>query len=129
MVLAVTNENYELNTFYGSLEFTSLSPVFPKYCVSEGVKHLMERCHATWLVTDVVAWHSCATHNSSRLMVATLTVDRENERGDGILNITDENGMGYYSKLYSLVSLKDGKYELWIAWNGDGYTVYLPSEH
>lgn len=128
MVLAVANENYELNQFYGSLEFTSLSPVFPRYCVSEGVKHLMERCQASWLVTDVVAWHSVCK-KPTRLMSATLTVDRENERGDGVLNITDENNMGYYSKLYSLVSLKDGKYEIWIAWNGDGYTVYLPTEH
>ena len=128
MVLAVTNENYDLNKFYGSLEFTSLSPVFPKYCVSEGVKHLMENCDASWLVTDVVAWHSVCK-KPTRLMVATLTVDRENERGDGCLFITDENDMGYYAKLYSLVSLKDGKYAFWIAWNGDGYTVYLPTEH
>ena len=127
------NANYDLNTFFGSRTFSSLGGLFPKYEVSEGVAHLMTTAQASWFVTDCVAFHSVKCKPQDGLIICQLVCDPRmsggDKRQDGFLMITDGDYNVLHKQTYDSVNLEDGKYEIWIQFNGDGFTVYLPSEH
>lgn len=121
------NSNYDLNSFIGSATFTTVGGMYQKYIVSEGVKHLMTEANATWLVTDALAVHSIELTQKAgcRLVRCDVTVTDSKAQ----FTMANDDNEKVYEKDYSFTDLADGFYQFFIGWNGEGWTLYLPSEH
>lgn len=123
----------ELRHFTGDLERTRHA-LNRRVIYTPGIAHLAERCGAYWLIDEIAL-----AQMSPRLQDEQVQDGRLREMQFWTLLV--ENGVGWlgcradadvrpaYAKKIPFTDFPLAKIDVWAAWDGQHWTLYLPSEH
>jgi hypothetical protein len=115
--------------FIGSQEFTRLGPVFPGVIMSEGVLFLAEKAGAFWL-PDAIASHIVTNASLREECQGLIFWHLQVENGSAVLTARKDSGLpALVTQEIEYTDFPLDEIEIWAGDNGEGYTLYLPSEH
>ena len=124
----------ELRQFTGDLE-RFRHGLNRRVIYTPGVKHLAERAGAYWLIDDIAILIGSpemrraaeANANFREMQFWKLTVAAE---GSAKLSCHDGNGLTAGTGFnYGFTDFPLDQVEIWAAFDGEHWTLYLPSEH
>lgn len=120
---------HQLAQHHGSETFTTMGPLFAGILMTEGVVHMAELCCAHWL-PEAIASHIVTDRKLRREEFQVWTLAKL-EGGTWRLLATDgnDNGIALQEIEYSDFPLDDEPFALWACYNGQGFTIMLPSEY
>lgn len=93
---------------------------------TEGVQYLAEKANSYWLL-DLVASH--ARHDKWREVEEFVTVKLKVENQTGKVIFDNGNGEILGGQEIEYTDFPLDEISLWLCWNGQGYTLLLPSEY
>lgn len=138
-------EDLDFSQHTGSAEFFRYSPLFPQLVLSEGARDVGERCGAYWFFDIIGSYQPRLTARQKEFQVWKLEVTHgppppkpwfgpDNVLLDECTNswalVTCNNG-NREDVVQQLVAYTDfplKELTLFVSPNGEGYTIYLPSE-
>ena len=124
----------QLKHFAGDLERYRHS-LFPKLIYTPGIKHLAEAAGAYWLL-DVIASHllssdfQAAVRMDARILDLhfwNLAVDKDSSAV--VTARVDQGEPAFVQQAIPLTDFPLETIDLWVAYDGQFFTLYLPSEH
>ncbi len=124
----------DLAHFTGSATFTRLGPIYPEIIISEGVLFLAKEASAFWL-PEAIASHIVTNKElrelSQGLMFWRLDVTRDGDgRASAVLTARKDTGLpALVTQEIEYTDFPLEGIDIWAGSNGEGYTLYLPSEH
>ena len=123
-----------LKHFHGSAEIYQLSPLFPGFCISEGVRYLRNEAECHWLIDDIAAFqiHPKVRRHPKLKEEQFWTLDVKEDR-TAKLKCEWDSGKVVIQQNISWTDFPLAQIRIWIArgqfQNGKGYILaYLPSE-
>lgn len=123
----------ELNQFTGGLE-RYRHPLNRQVIYTPGIQHLAERAGACWLIDEIaltlgsqaMAKRIAKDPRAGEMLFWCLTV-RENQ--SAILKAEIDQGVPILRKRIAFTDFPLDRIDLWTAFDGVHWTLYLPSEH
>lgn len=127
------NLMYELSQFTGDFErFCSINP---KLLYTPGVKHLAERAGAYWLIDAIASYvpssilHKAIRHDD-RIAIMHFWRLAIHENGSAELTARADSGVApFISQIIPFTDFPLSCIDLWCGYDGEIWTLYLPSEH
>lgn len=117
--------NSTLKQFHGSEQFY----LYHNLIMTEGVEFLARQAGCFWLVD--VAWSYVSTKDwagNEDFITLKLRV-RKKKKGGAWVTFDDGNGTILAKQFIPFTDCPLGKVTLWLCWDGDKYTIMLPSEY
>lgn len=123
-----------LKHFHGSAEIYKASPLFPGFCISEGVRYLRREAECFWLIDEIAAFQvHPKVKNHPRLREEQFwSLDVREDRTARLVCEWD-SGKVVIQKDISFTNFPLSKIRIWVTrgqfQDGKGYILaYLPSE-
>jgi len=133
----ILNENelkLELRNFTG--DFIRYRHPFNQVVYTPGVRHLAERAEAFWLIDAIASWIGSTTfneavRNSERIgEMHFWQLDTDQEDKSAMLFAVEDSGMEpFISQSIPFTDFPLDKVSIWAGFDGQIWTLYLPSEH
>lgn len=126
---AVAELEQGLAHYYGSETFTGMGPLFPGIVMSEGVSFLAEKAGAYWLA-DAIASHIVTNASLREKTGSIMFWNLKVEDGSAVLTVRRDSGEPVLVRQeIGYTDFPLDEIDIWAGQNGQGYTLYLPSEH
>lgn len=123
-----------LHHFHGSAEIYSISPLFPGFCITDGVRYLRDETACHWLIDDIAALqiHPKIRKHPKLREEQFWTLEVKEDRS-AVLKCEWDIGKIVVQQHIDWTDFPLDKIRIWVARgqfeNGKGYILaYLPSE-
>ena len=123
-----------LSHFHGSTEIYRVSPLFPDFCISEGVRYLRDEAECHWLIDDIAAMQiHPKIRQHPKLKEEQFWSLVVNEDRSATLKCEWDTGKTVYSQHIGWTDFPLNSIKIWVApgqfSTGKPYILaYLPSE-
>ncbi|QDV73811.1 DUF6876 family protein [Botrimarina mediterranea] len=132
---SATTLQYELGQFTGDLE-RYRHPINRRVIYTPGVKHLAERAGAYWLIDSIASWigshpFNVAVREDERVQSLhfwKLSVDLD-ERSALLAAVADSGEPPFITQRIPFTDFPLASVDVWAGFDGQHWTLYLPSEH
>lgn len=118
--------SHSLKQFHGSEQFHR----YHNLIMTEGVEYLARAAGCYWLLD--VAWSYVSTEEWSgeeRFVTLKLRVRKKKKKAGAWVIFDNGNGAILAKQYIHFTDFPLGRMTLWMCWNGEGYTIMLPSEY
>ena len=116
--------------FTGSETFFRYSILFPKTLLTEGAKYVADKAECYWLIDDISALQLNVKAKADGLQVWKIVLDK---KGDVCVICSDGNGNAIHRQRIDYtdfpLDIENPEFTFWVADNGAGITIMLPSEY
>ena len=118
-----------LAEYSGSETFTRVSPLYPNFVATEGVVFLAENAGCFWLL-DMIASHLPSVLAASETFAVVLLV-LDVEGSGAVFKLVDDvpAGVVYVEQVIEYTDFPLSQIKLYIATDGEYWTVMLPGEY
>lgn len=114
----------ELAQFTGSEHFYPFSVLFPKFLLTDGAEYLAETAGAFWLM-DMIASHMRGYEQKDTFATARL----KKRQKTWLFTLDDGNGNVFARQIIQYSDFPIEEFMLFVGWDGDYWTIMLPSEY
>jgi hypothetical protein len=125
---------FELAQFTGSLERFRY-PLNPRVIYTPGVRHLAKRAEAYWLIDLIASYFGSeimkqAIADDDRLAAMQFWTLKVFDTGRAVAScVADQGEEPAITQVIPFTDFPIDQIEIWAAFDGQYWTLYLPSEH